>query len=51
MKGSRIFTGAVVVLLNVGFCAVAVAQNDATPQEVIAKVKEAASALSKTGDL
>jgi hypothetical protein len=51
MKSSRIFAGAVVVLLNVGLCAVAVAQTGATPQEVVAKVKEAAGALSKTGDL
>ncbi|MGA2416203.1 MAG: cache domain-containing protein [Candidatus Sulfotelmatobacter sp.] len=51
MKSSRMFAGAVVVLLNVGLCAVAVAQTGATPQEVVAKVKEAASALSKTGDL
>ena len=51
MKSSRMFASAVVVLLNVGLCAVAVAQNGATPQEVVAKVKEAAGALSKTGDL
>jgi cytochrome c len=52
MKNSRV----IFVLLAVGFlivalCSVAVGQNTATAQEVVAKVKEAASTLSKTGDV
>jgi cytochrome c len=51
MKSSRIFTGAALAFLNFALCTVAVGQDNATPQEVIAKVREAASALSKTRDL
>ena len=51
MKSSRILTGVAVALLNVALSTVAVGQNKATAQEVIAKVREAASTLSKTGDL
>ena len=38
-------------LVNVTLSTVAVGQDNATPQEVVAKVREAASTLSKTGDL
>ena len=51
MKCSQLFAGAAVALASVALCAVAVGQDHATAQEVIAKVREAASALSKTGDL
>jgi len=51
MKNSRIFAGVTVVLLNVALCTVAVGQDKATAKEVVAKVREAASILSKTGDL
>jgi len=40
-----------VALLNVALCTVAVGQDKATAQEVVAKVREAASTLSKTGDV
>ncbi len=51
MRNSRFFVVVTLVLLNLGLCTVALAQDDATAQEVVAKVKEAASTLSKTGDL
>jgi cytochrome c len=51
MKNSRIFAATAVALLNAALCTVAVGQDKATPQEVVAKVRGAASALSKTGDL
>lgn len=51
MKSSKIFAGAAVAVLNVALCAVAAGQDKATAQEVVAKVREAASTLSKTGDL
>ena len=51
MKSSRIFAGVAVALTSVTLCAVAVGQDHATAQEVIAKVKEAAGTLSKTGDV
>ena len=51
MKSSKIFAGVAVAFLNMALCTVAVGQDHATAQEVIAKVREAASALSKTGDL
>ena len=51
MKSSTIFTGVTVALLNVALCTVAVGQDKATAQEVVAKVREAASILSKTGDV
>jgi signal transduction histidine kinase len=51
MKSSKILAGVAVVLLNVALSSVAVGQDKATTQEVVAKVKEAASTLSKTSDL
>jgi hypothetical protein len=51
MKSSKIFAIVAVALLSVALCTVAVGQDQATAQEVVAKVREAASALSKTGDL
>jgi cytochrome c len=51
MKSSKIFAGVTVALLNLALCTVAVGQDKATAQEVVAKVREAASTLSKTGDL
>jgi cytochrome c len=51
MKSGKIFAGIAVGLLSVGLCTVALGQDHATPQDVVAKVREAASALSKTGDV
>ena len=51
MKSSKIFAVVTVALLNVALCTVAVGQDKATAQEVVAKVREAASTLSKTGDV
>jgi len=51
MKSGKIFAGVTVALLSVGLCTVAVGQDHATAQDVVAKVKEAASTLSKTGDV
>src|SRR5205807_10123529 len=51
MKNSKILVVLAVVFLIVAVPSVAVSQDKATAQEVVAKVKEAASALSKTGDL
>jgi hypothetical protein len=51
MKSSRSFAVVTLALLNVGLCTVAVGQDEASAQEVVAKVREAASTLSKTGDL
>src|SRR5712692_10878109 len=51
MKSSRILAAVAVVVLNVALCTVAVGQDKTTPQEVVAKVREAASTLSKTGDV
>jgi len=51
MKSSNILTGVAVAILNAALCTVAVGQDKATAQEVVAKVREAASTLSKTGDL
>jgi cytochrome c len=51
MKSSKIFASVAVAVLSVALCTVAVGQDKATPQEVVAKVREAASTLSKTGDL
>jgi cytochrome c len=51
MKSNRIFAGLTMAILSAGLCVVAPAQDHATPQEVVAKVKEAAATLSKTGDL
>jgi hypothetical protein len=47
----KIFACVAVVLLNATLCTVAVGQDKATVKEVMAKVKEAASTLSKTGDV
>jgi len=51
MKSSKSFAIVAAALVSVALCTVAVGQDHATPQEVVAKVREAASALSKTGDL
>jgi cytochrome c len=51
MKSGKIFAGMTVALLSVGLCTLAVGQDHATAQEVVAKVREAASTLSKTSDL
>lgn len=51
MKKSKIFAGVTVAMLSAGLSAVAVGQDHATAQEVVAKVREAASTLSKGGDL
>lgn len=51
MTSSRIFAGVTVALLSIALCTVAVGQDKATAQEVIAKVREAASTLSKSGDV
>ena len=47
----KIFACVTAALLNLAMCTVAVGQDKATTQEVVAKVKEAASTLSKTGDV
>ena len=51
MKSSKLFACVTVALLNLALCIAAVGQDKATAQEVVAKVKEAASSLSKTGDV
>jgi signal transduction histidine kinase len=51
MKNNKIFALAAVALVCVALCAVAVAQDQATAQEVVKKVREAASTLSKTSDV
>ena len=51
LKNSKIFMFLAMALIIVVLPSVAVGQDKATPQEVVAKVKEAASALSKTGDV
>ena len=51
MKSSTIFAGVTVALLSVALCIVAVGQDKATAEEVVAKVREGASTLSKTGDV
>jgi len=51
MKSSKIFAGVTVALLNLALSTVSVGQDKATAQEVVAKVKDAASTLSKTGDV
>ena len=51
MKSSKIFAIVAVALVSVALCTVAVGQDHATAQEVVAKVREAASTLSKGGDL
>lgn len=47
----KIFAVVALTLLNVALPRVAVGQDHATAEEVVAKVREAASTLSKTGDL
>jgi cytochrome c len=51
MKVSKIAVLAAVALLSAALCAVAVAQDRATAREVVNKVREAASTLSKTSDV
>jgi len=51
VKSSKIFAFVVVALFSIALCSVAVGQDHASAQEVIAKVREAASTLAKTGDL
>ncbi len=51
MKNSKILVVLAVAFLIVALSTVAVGQDKATAQEVVAKVREAASTLSKTGDL
>jgi cytochrome c len=51
MKNSKILVVLAAAFLVVALSSPAVGQDKATPQEVVAKVREAASALSKTGDL
>ena len=51
MKNSKILVVLAVAFLVVALSSVAVSQDKATAQEVVAKVREAASALSKSGDL
>ena len=51
MKNSKTLVVLVVALLIVAMSSVAVGQDKATAKEVVAKVREAASTLSKTGDL
>ena len=51
MKSSKIFAAAAVAVLSAALCTIAVGQEHATAQEVVAKVRDAASTLSKTGDL
>jgi cytochrome c len=51
MQSSRIFALVVVALFSIALSTVAVGQDHATAQEVIAKVREAASTLSKTGNV
>ena len=50
MKSTKFSASAAVALASVALRAVAVGQDHATAKEVVAKVKEAASTLSKTGD-
>ena len=51
MKNSKILVVLAVAFLIVALSSVAVGQDKATAQEVVAKVREAASTLSKTGDV
>src|ERR1700733_688346 len=51
MKVSKIVVLVPVALLTAALCAVAVAQDQATAQEVVKKVREAASTLSKSTDV
>jgi len=49
MRNSRFFVVATLVLLNVSLCTVALGQDEATAQEVVAKVKEAAAPYRRRG--
>jgi hypothetical protein len=40
MKSGKMFAGVAVALLSVGLCTVAVGQDHATPQDVVAKVRK-----------
>jgi hypothetical protein len=51
MKKSKILAVPVAAFLVFALSGVAAAQDKATAQEVVAKVKEAAGVLSKTGDV
>ena len=51
MKNGKFAVALMMSFASVALPAVSVGQDQATAQEVVAKVKEAASALSKTGDL
>ncbi len=51
MKNGRIVVAVALALVNVGLCIVAAGQEKATAREVVAKVRDAASALAKTGDV
>jgi Protein kinase domain len=51
MNKGQILGTLVAALVILGVSSVAVGQDHATPEEVVDKVKEAASALSKTGDV
>lgn len=51
MRNGKTLVILLVTILIVALSSVAVGQDKATPQEVVAKVREAASTLSKTGDL
>jgi cytochrome c len=51
MKDSKILVLLKIALLIVALPSLAVGQDHATGQEVVAKVREAASTLSKTGDV
>jgi len=51
MKKSKLTAVLIMTFLGAALISVAVAQDQATPKEVVAKVREAAAVLSKTGDL
>ncbi|MGA3091637.1 MAG: hypothetical protein ABSD75_23750 [Terriglobales bacterium] len=51
MQRSKNFTGVTVALVSVALCTVAVGQDHAIAQQVVSRVREAASTLSKTADL
>jgi len=51
MKSGKILVALAVAFLIVALPSVAVGQEKATAEEVVAKVREAASTLSKTGDV
>jgi cytochrome c len=51
MKSSKIFALVVVAFFSIALSTVALGQDHATAEEVIAKVREAASTLSKTGNV